>query len=182
MEPVAAAYQPPAGLSLPFPAFAEGDPIGVEAAGGAWAPFALAATGVAPLVLAAGPLRLADGEPLTLAWTAPSAGVASKMSVKLDISHHGGTRGHVACEAADTGSLEIDRSLITRLLALGVAGYPTVVATRSTTGSTTIAPGRVDLVVMSEVETPVEIPGLTSCTAEADCPAGQTCQTDLSCR
>jgi hypothetical protein len=67
-------------------------------------------------------------------------------------------------------------------LNLGVAGFPTVVVTRSATGSTTIAPGRVDLVVSSTIERSVEIAGLTSCTADTDCQPGQTCQSDLTCK
>ena len=92
-------------------------------------------------------------------------------------------QGHDRMRHATTRarSTSLRRSL-GQLLDLGVAGYPSVIVTRSATGTTTIAPGRVDLVVSSMVERPVTIPGLTSCTSDADCTGGQTCQSDLTCK
>ena len=78
--------------------------------------------------------------------------------------------------------LEIPAALLDSLVALGVAGFPTIVLTRSTVGSAVIAAGRVDLLVFSELEQEVEIPGLVSCTDDADCPEGETCGSDLRCR
>ena len=77
---------------------------------------------------------------------------------------------------------KIPAALVTKLLSLGVAGFPTVVVTRQWIGSTTIAPGRVDLVISSSLERTVTIDGLVSCTDTVDCPDGQTCQSDLTCK
>jgi hypothetical protein len=44
-----------------------------------------------------------------------------------------------------------------------------------------MAQGRVDLVVSSDVERALEIPGLTSCNGDEDCPDGRKCRTDLKC-
>lgn len=178
VEAVASNYQR---TGLPFPAFAEGDALRVETSGGAYAPFSLDAHGIAPLALTNAPMRLVTGEPATLTWTAAADPAQSVVLVRLDISHHGGSNGKIECEAPDSGSLTLPGALVDALLALGSAGFPTVITTRRASGSAVIAPGRVDLWVLSSVEQAVEIPGVVSCTADEDCPDGQTCQPDLTC-
>lgn len=182
MSPVANNYQPTGGVSCPFPAFAEGDAIKLESSGGDYAPFTLSSKGISPLSLNSTGLKLQSGQALSLSWTPP--GVAgSTISVKLDISHHGGTKGMIQCDADDTGSLTIAASLITELLNLGTAGFPTIIVTRTApVGSAVIAPGRVDLTISSTVEQAVEVPGVVSCKDTSECPAGQTCQSDLTCK
>jgi hypothetical protein len=71
---------------------------------------------------------------------------------------------------------------VSKLLNLGVAGFPTVIVTRHLVGSTVIPPGRVELEISSTVEQAVMIDGLNSCTDKADCPNGQDCQADLTCK
>jgi hypothetical protein len=102
--------------------------------------------------------------------------------VSIDISHHGGIKGTIECDAEDTGSLELSAAILTELLNLGVAGFPTIHISRKLVGSTTIAPGRVELAVVSDILIPVEIPGLTSCNDDSSCPNGQTCQPDETCK
>ncbi|MFH0902347.1 MAG: hypothetical protein V2A73_17075, partial [Pseudomonadota bacterium] len=183
MEPIANSYQPPAGTSLPYPAFAENDTIRFEASGSSFtAPFTLQANGIGPLELANDTIPLEQGKAVMLSWSPPGEGVASQIQVKLDISHHGGTKGMIQCEATDDGSLELAATLVTDLLNLGVAGFPTIVISRSAVGSATIVSGRVDLVVASQIEREVEIPGLDSCDDNEDCPKGETCQPDLTCK
>ncbi len=179
MVTVANAYQ--TSVELPYPAFAEGDALRVAAGGSAWAPaFSLETRGIAPLVLATGALNLATGTAFALRWTAPTQ-TGQRVLVHLDISHHGGTRGKIECDTADDGELSIGANLVTRLLALGVAGYPTVVVTREAIASAPLPAGRVELVVSSGVETPVTIPGLRSCTSDTDCGDAGTCRADLTC-
>ena len=182
MSAIANNYQPPAGTSLPFPAFAEGDTIRFETSGGAYAVFTLEAKGIAPLVVPEGRVAITSGQPLQLSWTAPSHPELSSVHVKLDINHHGGSKGMIACDVPDTGSLELPASLLTQLINLGVAGFPSVILTRSSKGSVSIAPGRVDLVISSEVEREITVPGLESCTDNSQCTNGKTCGADLVCR
>lgn len=182
MSAVANNYQPPAGTSPPFPAFAEGDAIAFQTSGGAYAPFVLSAKGIAPLSLTSAALQLLSGQPMTLTWTAAGQAGLSTIHVKLDISHHGGSKGMIECDSADTGSLVVPAGLLTQLINLGVAGFPSVIITRSAVGSAVIEPGRVDLVISSEVERELEVPGVISCTDTSQCPGGQSCQTDLTCR
>ncbi len=181
MNPVANTYQPPGEVTLPFPAFAEGDTLRLAAAGSATVPaFTLEARGITPLTLTSASIVVTTGQPVTLAWRA-STQANQRVTVRLDISHHGGTRGVISCETADDGELSIGATLITRLVALGVAGFPSIVVRRSTVGSTGVPAGRVELVVASEIESYVTIPNLRSCTGDSDCDGG-TCQADLTCR
>ncbi|HEX2673919.1 MAG TPA: hypothetical protein VHM25_23745 [Polyangiaceae bacterium] len=174
-------YQAPPSVPLAYPPFAEGDAISLTAKGDYFPAFKLNAKGIAPLALASGELALKSGQPLAVNWTKGNESSA-KIHVKLDISHHGGSKGQIECDTDDSGSLSIGAALITKLLSLGVAGFPTVIVTRHTIGSTVIAPGRVELELSSTVEQGVTIEGLKSCTDKADCPDGQECQNDLTCK
>ncbi|MCY1059414.1 hypothetical protein [Nannocystis sp. SCPEA4] len=181
MDPVANTYQPGGSVKLAYPAFAEGDAIHLEAPGDVLGGFSVDARGIAPLELVSEDIELASGAAITLAWEAAAQPELSTIHVKLDISHHGGTKGKIVCAAADTGALEIGADLVTDLLALGVAGFPSIIVTREHVGSTTIAQGRIDLVIGAGVERFVTIEGLTSCSDDSQCSAGQTCQPDLTC-
>jgi hypothetical protein len=182
MDPVANNYQPPTSVTLAYPAFAEGDSIRLEASGGSFAAFTLQAQGITSLTLPSDTISLAENQAVSLTWAPPGKADIAKIQVKLDISHHGGTKGKIECEAADSGSLQLSASLVTQLLKLGVAGFPTIVVTRSAVGSATISAGRLDLVISSEVEKAVTIPGLNSCNKDTDCPDNQKCQPDLTCK
>lgn len=180
MTPIGGTYQPL--VDLPYPSFAEGETIRFEAAGKDYPAFQLEARGIAPFSLAEGEIALGAGNPIALSWTPPATAGASTVHVKLDISHHGGSKGKVECDAPDTGSLTVSGTLVKRLLDLGVAGFPTIVVGRRSVGSTVIAPGRVDLEISSDIERVVTVPGVVSCNGSEDCPENQACQDDLTCR
>jgi len=180
---VANSYQV-AGATLAYPAFAEGEAIKLTATGSAFAAaFTASSKGVATLALgSAGSLALEAGAPLALTWTVPAASAGSTIHVKLDISHHGGSKGKIECDTTDNGSLSVASTLVDQLLGLGVAGFPTVIVTRAATGHAAVATGHIDLVVSSEVEVAVGVPGVQSCTTDDQCTAPATCQDDLTCR
>lgn len=173
-------YQPD--VELQFPGFAEGDAIRLQTSGGDFGPFTLTSSGISPLALEGGDLTLVRGQTLEVGWTPAGKSGISKIHVKLDISHHGGTKGLIACDTEDTGSLSISGMLVGKLLDFGVAGWPTIVVTRSSSGAATLPAGRVTLELLSEAVKAVIIPGLNSCNEDADCPKGQTCQGDRSCK
>lgn len=176
-------YQVPGDIQLAYPAFAPGGAIEIAASGSAFTPaFTLTGTGIAPLQLTSADPALARDQALTLTWTAPVGGGSSRVWLQLDISHHGGSKGKIECDAPDTGTLTLSAAIMTRLLDLGAAGFPTVILVREATSSALVTSGRVDLVVSSKVERPVTVPGITSCTEDMDCPSPQTCQSDLTCR
>jgi len=168
--------------TLSYPPFAEGDAVSLTAAGSSYFPtFTLSSKGIAPLELTSADLALKSGQPLALTWTKGGESSAT-IHVKLDISHHGGSKGQIECDTADSGALTVSAALVTKLLNLGIAGFPTVIVTRYVIGSTVIAPGRVELEISSTVEQGVTIDGLHSCTDKKDCPEGQECQADLTCK
>lgn len=182
LKEVAKAYQPPAGTSFAYPPFAEGDTVRVGAAGGELRAFELQAPGVAPLWLSDETITLESDEPLELHWNEAADPKASSVHVKLDISHHGGSKGMIECDLDDTGSLSIPASLVSELLGLGVAGFPTVIVTRSSSSRTRTGAGEVALVVTSFTERAVVVPGVESCTENDECPSGELCQPDLQCQ
>ena len=174
-------YLAGASVSLAYPPFAEGDTVELAATGGDYQPFSISTQGIAPLEVGGeDPLPMQRDEPLALTWT--KAGVTtSRIDILVDISHHGGVKGKIVCDVADSGDYSIDASLVTQLMDLGVAGFPTVKLSRHSVGSARIALGRVDFETVSVVERPLAIPGLTSCNTQADCEADQTCLQDRSC-
>jgi hypothetical protein len=184
MPLIAGTYQPPAEVMLPYPPAAEGTAVQMQTSGGAYTPFTLEGKTIAPLVLAgSGPLPIIPGMPLELAWTRPGNASLARVTVRMDVSHHGGgLKGDIVCETADSGALTIPASLLDHLVALGTAGFPTIYITRLATSSISIAPGRVTLEISSSVERNLQIPNLTSCTKNEDCPSGKTCQSDDTCR
>ena len=182
MSPTANNYQPPAGVKLLYPPVDEGDVLRFEASGDFFSAFTVEAKGVSPLDLLNETIALDPAQPLQLEWTPPGQAGISKVYVKLDISHHGGTKGMIECNVEDTGSLDVPASLVKQLLDLGVAGFPTIIVTRRSVGSATIPAGRVNLVVSSQIEQAVVIAGLMSCNDDSQCPEGQTCQSDLTCK
>jgi hypothetical protein len=182
LKEIAKAYQPPAGTALAYPPFAAGDEIALQATGGDYAAFALSTKGVNPLAFTSTDFELAEGKPLTLTWDAAPDPKSSQMYVKLDISHHGGIKGLIECDVDDSGSLTISSEMITELMGLGVAGFPSVVLMRQSIDTAQIAPGRVRLEVSARAEHYVTIEGVASCFADEECPDGQTCRTtDATC-
>lgn len=182
IDPIAASYSTPGDVMLAYPAFAEGDSVKLHAAGSGAAAFDITAKGIAPLTLTSTSFPLKTGMALPIAWKAPGKSDVGRISVLLDISHHGGTKGKILCDVADTGSLSLPAELITKLLKLGVAGFPTIIVTRVSSGSVQTSGGKVELQIVSDVEHGVEIDGLTSCSDDVDCPSGKKCDTDLSCK
>jgi hypothetical protein len=182
LKEIAKAYQPPAGTAIAYPPFGSTDDVSVHATGGDYAAFDLSTKGVDPLAFTSTDFELDTGKSLVLTWDAAPDPKSSQMYVKLDISHHGGAKGLIECDVDDTGSLTISAALITELMGLGVAGFPSVVAMRQSIDTAPIAPGLVKLEVSARTEHFVTVKGVSSCTADKDCPDGGKCQMDLTCK
>lgn len=183
LREIALNYQPPAGTALAYPPFAAGDPVTLHAEGGDYAAFDLVSKGVDPLTLTSTDYELDTGKAFELTWDAPADPKGAQMFFKVDISHHGGAKGKIECTVDDTGSLTISAAMMTELIQLGVAGYPSVVAARQAFGTAKIAPGLVRLEVSARTEQYLTVKGYTSCTFDEDCPDGKTCRTtDATCQ
>jgi Cys-rich repeat protein len=130
---------------------------------------------IAPLAVTNPTITLESGKPFTLTWT-PSSVPSSRITVFLDLSHHGGSKGRVLCDAPDTGSLQIPGALLESLMSLGVTGYPRALFTRVLTGSTPVGSGQAELKLYSDRDYVAEIPGLVSCETDADCTSPEICQ------
>jgi hypothetical protein len=131
------------------------------------------------------PLRFARDSSLELSWTPPADPSQSRIHVRVDISHHGGQKGEIVCDAPDTGSLQIPARLTAGLIDLGVAGYPGLEIVREASASTAAGRGSIELAVTSLVTIELEIPGLVSCDdpgTPAGCPDGQECRIDRRCQ
>ncbi len=176
-------------IDLVYPGFDANHPITVSATGGDYGPFEISAPGMEPLTLtlttdkynlledtsSTDPGRY---QALTVGWTAPNSPSAASINVNLNISVHGGTVGYLRCDVEDSGSLTISAGQISQLAALGhIGGFPELAIKRHLSGSTVIAPGRVELQVTSSVERYVNIEGYVSCESTQDCSSGQFCNT-----
>jgi hypothetical protein len=171
-------YAPFPGPYPPFPPEAE---IRLAVAGGPYGAFSLAGRGIEPLRFPEARMEVIRNRPLSVSW-APGQPGSARILVVLDIAHHGGIGARVECDVADTGSVTIAGTLINALIEQGTAGCPSISVTRRTVDSTTIAPGCVEFAVASDVQQPVEVEGVISCCDNSTCPAGLSCQTDLTCR
>lgn len=182
MDAISGVYQPPGDVDVPSPPCPEGCEIRVQTSGGAYEAFSITSKGIAPLaVTTPDPIMLGGDQPLKLAWTSPAKPDESRVAIRLDISHHGGLKGEITCDVPDNGTLEIPAGMVSKLIALGTAGFPTVYLTRVAAGETKIRHGRVLLRVESSVERPLKIPGVESCHDDKDCAAPKKCQKNFKC-
>jgi hypothetical protein len=180
MEPIAGKYMP-VGAALPYPPCREGDAVQLRANGGDYEGFSLETGCIAPLEFE-GTQRLESGRDLELGWTAAGDPALARIQVKIDISHHGGAKGKIECDTADDGAITIASTMVDRLVELGVAGFPTIALTRVSRGEADAEPHAVTLTVLETVERPVELPGVVSCTDSSQCPASQSCGSNLLCQ
>jgi hypothetical protein len=169
--------------ALPYPPYAVGAAIELVTEGGDYASFTLHGRGAPLLEVAEDEIVVESGRPVPLAWTAAGSDDAVRVFIEVDIAHHGGVAARIECDVEDDGAFEIPTDLVTQLVARGVAGFPTITLTRRSLDSTTIDPGCVELELGARVIREVTIPGVTSCSREQPCPAGQTCQdSNLTCQ
>jgi hypothetical protein len=168
------AYQPD--VTLPNPACDEGDAVSVQADG-----ISIQGKCIAPFTLMTPePIPVQTGKPVALTWAAAGQPSLARVKIKLDIAHHGGKKGEIVCDVADSGSFSIPEPLVTKLVSLGLAGYPTIGVGRVATATASAQSG-VKLQIASSVERAVDT-GVISCTTDSECPTGKTCADDLSCK
>lgn len=178
MEPGPTNYytNPP---NLPHPAFTAGAWLELDATGGDDTAFVLRGAAVGEVTTTSPDIRVEPGLPVAVSWV--TEGGPASVNVKLNINQHGGTPSWVECLVPDTGSFEIPAALVDELFGAGLSGFPSLWLTRRTIDSAELTTGCVEFTVQSELAIQVEVPGVTSCMDDDDCPPGQTCQPDLTC-
>lgn len=161
-------------VQLDYPPVQENDTITLSATGSeSIPPFTLKVRGIAPLVVLSDSLLLADGQPITVQWLPPPVSGVSTITVRINISYHGGTKGEIQCQCEDNGSVTIPGVMLDELKSYGIAGWPVVDITRKS--SAVDENTGVQLVVETTVTRLLMIPGLQSCNGQGECPAGQEC-------
>lgn len=179
MSIIGTTYKPLASVSLEYPPCQAGDTVSLEATV-IGAPFQVNTTCSTPLRLTgADPLPAESGKPLDVTWEAPASNSDSKVTIEVDVSHHGGSKGIIRCETADSGSFSIDGALMTELTNLGVTGFPNVTVTRKSAEAKAVGAGQIELRVTSYEIRQLSFPGIFSCTEDSECPAATpTCNLD----
>ena len=172
---VTGSYSNPAQPALPHPGFISGADLRLGASGGDYTPFVLRGWGVSPLELEPGRVEIRSEAPVSVAWSVPGSTGPARLHVELNINHHGSSNAWIECDFSDTGSAVIPAPLVDGLMAEGLSGFPTLVASRRTATSVAIAPGCVELLVVSEVVSGVDVDGILSCNTSAECPSGLSC-------
>jgi hypothetical protein len=174
-NPATKSYSNPAIPRLPPLGFAAGADLRIVSSGGDYAPFELRGWGVSLLEVTTEPIRITEGNPMPLSWQVPDDTGPAYVQLQLNINNHGSNKSWLECAFADTGSAEVPAALVDELLAVGRSGFPTLTLTRQSASSRSIEPGCVQLLVTSQFSTDVEVPGVISCNASSECPAGQSC-------
>jgi hypothetical protein len=181
LSPVNTSYQAAGDTAIAHPPCTAGGEVTVTGGADATTAFSLKTSCIDTLELTgANPVPFEPNKAAQFTWAAPTAGTA-RIAVRIDISHHGGLKGLIVCDTADTGSLQVDASLVTGLIGLGTAGYPVVRLTRVNTVTVAAGSGKATLNVQSPVERPLAIPGVTSCSDDTECTGGKSC-VSLKCQ
>lgn len=162
------------GAKLAYPPFSAGDSVIFEASGGPWPGFVTAVSAVEPLELDSDEHLPFEAEnELTLNWNAGATDAT--MNIVVDISFHGGTKGIIACSTRDDGELTIPAEMVTRLIDLGVAGFPHVELERASRGFANVGESHIEFNIVSRRTVELAIPGVVSCTGDEECSEGQVC-------
>lgn len=168
--------------SLQFPPFDAGDEIVFEASGGAsGGAFVVGVQAIEALELTSEEaVPFEPDTPVTLTWE-PGTVETATLSVTVDISFHGGNFGQIRCETEDSGQLTISAEMVTRLIDLGVAGFPHVELLRRSQAFVNQGGNHIEFNVVSSKFQLLSVPGVRSCTDDDQCEAGETCQASM-CR
>lgn len=165
------------------PSFTVAEALTLNASGSdAVAAFNLRGLGVQTLVIPSTPLAITPGQGVNVTWTAPAVQTAARIHLEMDVARHGGISAAIVCEGvADTGSFTIPAALTSKLLAEGVAGFPTLAMKRRTAESRSTGNTCLDFAVESEAVRDLTLPGVVSCSNSDGCTLPQTCLENLTC-
>ncbi len=174
-------YSNPANPMLPHPGLEPEASITLMASGDEYAAFTLHSIGIEPLAVSLDTPQVADEQPVSVNWEAPTSSAPARMILGLNLDNHGVSSARIECITDDDGSHDIPAELVTELMAQGLSGFPSLSLKRQVADSTTAEPGCVQFSVTSELVIDVEVEGLITCSSNEECPDGQECLPNLSC-
>ncbi len=175
LNPTTNQYIASGDAQLVFPPLGDADVFILEAQGGQLEPFIIATPGMSPVELTVEDgLPFEEDTPLELTWI-PGDSPTARMNINVDISHHGGTRGEIVCDAEDTGELTIAASLVTKLLDLGFFGFPEIYVERYTRSFANVGDNHINTRVLAYSRLMLSIDGLRSCLDVSECEEGEMC-------
>jgi hypothetical protein len=181
MSPTSVGSYTNGATTIPHPGVAVGSVVTLTAPGDALPGFSLTTRGVEAIAVDQTAVELVRDQAFTVTWT-PGTEPSARVRMVLDLAHHGGIAASLDCDGlGDDGSFALPATMVTRLMDIGVAGFPTLTVTRRTAARTATANGCVDLTVQSSVVLSVTVEGVTSCVEDEECDNGETCQGDLTC-
>jgi hypothetical protein len=155
--------------SLPNPPCEAGAKVNVSAPG-----LALEADCIGQLELTGpDPVPVMTGQAVAVSWSTEGAAPSSRVIIRLDIAHHGGKKGEITCDVPDSGAFDIPEPLVTKLIGLGLAGYPDISVTR-VARSSDAENADAELWLASNLLRAVDT-GVASCQDTSQCPDGQEC-------
>jgi hypothetical protein len=162
------------------PPFLVGSPIELTAEGAeGHRGFQLSGRGSAPLGSTKPAWLIEPGKDLKIEWAKSAADQGARVAVDLSIDQHGLSPLSLACEFEDTGMATIPATIVDRLFASGVSGFPNGGIFRRTADHVDVEQGCVELFVGSPLAAAVSVAGHTACKTPADCPSGKTCNLTL---
>lgn len=168
----------------PFPSFEAGAALSLSATGdGDIGAFTLDGVGIAPMAAPNTVVAIQRDTPAVFSWDASGAAPeTSAVYIDITVNPHGSTTSWIECLVEDTGAFEVPASLVTRLVDLGLSGFPRATIGRRSTDGISLPNGCVDFRISSEVTVDLEVDGLISCNTKDDCPDGQVCSVELACQ
>lgn len=181
-HPITANYT--ASILDPFPSFEAGAAIALHATGeDDVGPFTLDGVGIAPMAAPSTVVAIQRDMPAVFTWDAAGADPeSSAVYIDITVNPHGSTTGWIECLVEDTGEFEVPAALVTRLVDLGLSGFPRATLGRRSTDGVSLPSGCVDFRISSEVTIDLEVDGLVSCNTNDDCPDAQVCSVELACQ
>jgi len=175
LSPIGTTYATAGATDVAYPGCSAGQTVTVAGGADADTAFSLKTTCIDSLVVTSvAPIPFESGKAAHLTWTPQTTGTA-RVTVRIDISHHGGLKGLIVCDTADSGTLNVDASLVKGLIDLGTAGYPVIRLARLSTATAAAGSGKATLNIQSTVEVPLAVPGVRSCDDDSACDTGQAC-------
>lgn len=163
--------------TLADPPFAPGDALALDASGSDFAQaFSLRGEGLSAFVTSPDEVPVTANRPLSLRWEPPLNTTAARVEIKVQFNLHGSTAAaFLDCSVPDTGAFDVPAELVDELLSRELSGFPTVTLTRRTADSIRVGEGCVEFLVFSRESRGLLVPGITSCSKDADCGPGQVC-------